>query len=83
MARMAAAYSLQKMRKALSELKNNVAAQKEVQRIQKEAQNNLTSNYRDNDHGNVNVNSGSGDRIEEKRDSINSNIDDSESKLIF
>ncbi|XP_032678309.1 uncharacterized protein LOC116847426 [Odontomachus brunneus] len=71
MARMAAAYSLQKMRKALSDLKNNVAAQKEAQRTQKEVQNNLTSSSRDNGHGNGN--SGSGDRIDEKRSGVNNN----------
>lgn len=79
MARMAAAYSLQKMRKALSDLRSNVAAQKETQRTQKETQNNLTSSYRDNGHGNVNSNSGN-DRIDEKRNGVNNNIDDSEGK---
>lgn len=72
MARMAAAYSLQKMRKALSDLRNNVAAQKEARRMQKEAQSNLTSNHREND----NRDGGSGGRTDEKRSSISNNVDD-------
>lgn len=80
MARMAAAYSLQKMRKALNELRNNVAAQKETQRTQKEAQNNLTSSFRENSNGNPNSNTGNGGRTDEKRSGINNNIDDGECK---
>lgn len=76
MARMVAAYSLQKMRKALSDLRNNVAAQKEAQRIQKEAQSNLTSSYRDNGHAHVSGNRGGGERSDEKRSGVNDNIDD-------
>ncbi|XP_011261077.1 uncharacterized protein LOC105254232 [Camponotus floridanus] len=78
MARMAAAYSLQKMRKALNELRNNVAAQKEAQRTQKEAQNNMTSSFRENSNG-PNSNTGNGGRTDDKRSGINNNIDDGES----
>ncbi|XP_011877808.1 PREDICTED: stress response protein NST1 [Vollenhovia emeryi] len=77
MSRMAAAYSLQKMRKALSELRNTVAAEKEAQRTQKEAQNNFTSNFREN--SNPSTNSGIGSKTNEKRSSINNNIEESES----
>ncbi|XP_072762966.1 uncharacterized protein [Anoplolepis gracilipes] len=70
MTRMAAAYWVQKMRKALNELRNNVAAQKEAQRMQ-EAQNNLTSNFRENSNGNPNSNSNNDDRTNEKRSSTN------------
>lgn len=77
---MAAAYSLQKMRKALSDLRNNVAAQKEAQRTQKEAQNNLTSNFRENSNGNPNSNSDNGGRTDDKRSSISNNIDNDECK---
>lgn len=77
MARMAAAYSLQKMRKALNELRNNVAAQKEAERMQ---ENNQTSNFRENSNGNANSNSDNGGRTDDKRSSINNNIDDRECK---
>ncbi|XP_014471643.1 PREDICTED: uncharacterized protein LOC106742847 isoform X2 [Dinoponera quadriceps] len=76
MTRMAAAYSLQKMRKALSDLRSNVAAQKEAQKTQKEAHNNSTSSYRNNGHGNTNGNDGGGDRIDEKRSEVDQNIDE-------
>lgn len=56
---MATAYSLQKMRKALNDLRNSVAAQKEAQR----AQSNLTSNGNSNGNG--------GGRTDEKRSHIN------------
>ncbi|XP_036142895.1 uncharacterized protein LOC105829650 isoform X2 [Monomorium pharaonis] len=75
MSRMAAAYSLQKMRKALSDLRNNVAAQKEAQRTQKEAQNNFTSNFRENS----NSNTGSGSKADEKRNGIHNNVEEGES----
>ncbi|XP_011169138.1 uncharacterized protein LOC105202364 [Solenopsis invicta] len=77
MSRMAAAYSLQKMRKALSDLRNNVVAQKEAQRMQKEAQNNFTSNFREN--SNPNLNSGIGSKTDEKRNGINNNLEEGES----
>lgn len=79
MSRMAAAYSLQKMRKALSDLRNNVAAQ-EAQKLQKEAQSNFTSNFRENNNGNNNpsANSGTDDKTDEKRNGIHNNIDDGE-----
>jgi len=80
MSRMATAYSLQKMRKALSDLRNHVAAQK-AQRTQKEAHNNFTSNFRENSNGNANpsINSGtSSAKIDEKRNGINNNIEESE-----
>lgn len=47
MARMAAAYSLEKMRKALSDLRNNVAARVESQKTAN-AQSNQSSNFREN-----------------------------------
>nr|QTE34469.1 pacifastin [Cataglyphis nodus] len=75
MARMAAAYSLQKMRKALNELRNNVAAQKEAEKMQ---ENNQTSNFRENSNDNANSNSDNGGRTDDKRSSINNNIDDRE-----
>lgn len=79
MARMAAAYSLQKMRKALNELRNNIAAQKEAQKMQKE-ENNMTSSFRENSNGNSNSNTGNGGRTNDKRSGINNNIDDGECK---
>jgi len=73
--KMAAAYSLQKMRKALSDLRDNVAAQKEAQKAQKEGQN-LTSNFREN---NANGNSNNeGNRINDKRTDAANSIDDGE-----
>jgi len=72
---MAAAYSLQKMHKALSDLRDNVAAQKEAQKAQKEAQN-LTLNFREN-NANGNSNNG-GNRINNKRTDAMNNIDDGE-----
>ncbi|XP_043798165.1 uncharacterized protein LOC122717810 isoform X1 [Apis laboriosa] len=47
MARMAAAYSFEKMRKALNDLRNNVAARIEAQKAIY-AQNNQSSNFREN-----------------------------------
>jgi len=81
MSRMAAAYSLQKMRKALNDLRNHVAAQK-AQRTQKEAHNNFTSNFRENSNGNAhpNINSGTSSKTDEKRSGINNNIEESECK---
>ncbi|KYN41430.1 hypothetical protein ALC56_04163 [Trachymyrmex septentrionalis] len=78
MSRMAAAYSLQKMRKALSELRNNVVAQKEAQRMQKEAHSNFTSNFRENSNTNPSTNSGTDSKINEKRNNINNNLEESE-----
>ncbi|XP_071650442.1 uncharacterized protein [Temnothorax longispinosus] len=77
MSRMAAAYTLQKMQKALNDLRNNVAAHKQTQRTQKEAQHNSTSNFRENN--NPNTNSVTGSKADEKRSDINNNIEESES----
>jgi len=79
---MAAAYSLQKMRKALSELRNNVVAQKEAQRMQKEAHSNFTSNFRENSNTNPSTNSGTDSKINEKRNNINNNLEESECEYI-
>jgi len=81
---MAAAYSLQKMRKALSELRNNVAAQKEAQRMQKETHSNFTSNFRENSNSNTNprTNSGTDSKTNEKRNNINNNLEESECEYI-
>ncbi|XP_012230372.1 uncharacterized protein [Linepithema humile] len=72
-----------KMRKALNDLRNNIAIQKEAQRTQKEeTQNNLTSSFRENSNNNGNSNSNNGGatiRTNEKRSSISNNIDDGES----
>lgn len=73
---MAAAYSLQKMRKALNELRNHFVAQKEAQRMQKEAQNNFTSNFRENSNNNPSTNSGS--KADEKRSGLTNNLEESE-----
>lgn len=80
MSRLAAAYSLQKMRKALAELRNNVAAQKEAQRMQKETHNNFTSNFRENSNGNANPNTNSDSKTDEKRSGINNNLEEGESE---
>lgn len=82
MSRMAAAYSLQKMRKALSELQNNVATQKEAQRMQKEAHNNFTSNFRENSNTNPSSNGGTDSKTNEKRNNINNNLEESECEYI-
>ncbi|XP_029672667.1 uncharacterized protein LOC115241177 [Formica exsecta] len=74
MAQMAAAYSMQKMRKVLNELLKTILAQKEAQRMQKE--NNQTSNFREN--SNANSNSGNGGKTDDKRSAINNNVDDGE-----
>lgn len=47
MGRMAAAYTLEKMRKTLNDLRSNVAARMEAQKIA-QAQSNQTSNFREN-----------------------------------
>lgn len=78
MSRLAAAYSLQKMRKALAELRNNVAAQKEAQRMQKETHNNFTSNFRENNNGNANPSTNSDSKTDEKRSGINNNLEEGE-----
>lgn len=79
MSRMAAAYSLQKMRKALNELRNSVAIQKEAQK--EEAQNNMTSSFRENsNHGHPH--SGGTIKINEKRSGANNNIDDDECECL-
>lgn len=83
MSRMVTAYSLQKMRKALNDLRNNMESTKEAQWTQKEeTQNNLTSNFRENSHNNGNSNSNSGGATirTDKRSGINNNIDDGECK---
>nr|XP_034193355.1 uncharacterized protein LOC117610271 [Osmia lignaria]XP_034193357.1 uncharacterized protein LOC117610271 [Osmia lignaria]XP_034193358.1 uncharacterized protein LOC117610271 [Osmia lignaria]XP_034193359.1 uncharacterized protein LOC117610271 [Osmia lignaria]XP_034193360.1 uncharacterized protein LOC117610271 [Osmia lignaria]XP_034193361.1 uncharacterized protein LOC117610271 [Osmia lignaria]XP_034193362.1 uncharacterized protein LOC117610271 [Osmia lignaria]XP_034193363.1 uncharacterized p len=49
MARIAAAYSLEKVRKALNELRNNVAVRIESQKIAR-SQNNQTSSFRENNN---------------------------------
>lgn len=54
MTRMALAYSLDKMRKALKDLRNNVAAQREAQRASQRAQANFTTNYREANNGKSN-----------------------------
>lgn len=47
MARIASAYSFEKMRKALNELRNNVATRIEAQKAT-QVQGNQTSNFREN-----------------------------------
>lgn len=79
MSRLAAAYSLQKMRKALNELRNNAMAQKEAQKAQKEAHHNFTSNFRENSNGNANPSTNSDNKNDEKRNGINNNLEESES----
>ncbi|EZA62754.1 hypothetical protein X777_07570 [Ooceraea biroi] len=73
--RMAAAYSLQKMRKALGDLRDNVAALKEAQKTQKEGQN-FTSNFRENNANNAN--NGAGNKVNDKRSDTANNLDDGE-----
>ncbi|KAL2719284.1 stress response protein NST1 [Vespula squamosa] len=66
MNRLAVAYSLEKMRKALNEFRNNLAARKEAQKAAY-ARNNLTQNFRNDE---------SIQKTEKKQTSFNINIED-------